>query len=209
MSRPLPDASLTPLVVVPGAEMPLPHLTAALEQMGRCVYVLAMPPQKQMAQLRSVPALAALWVAAVRTRVPAGVPVLLAGIGAGGVVAHEMAVQLQLAGVPGLLPLEVLDPPDSALWQALFSADTPVAGFKYQDMSRVNLRSYAVRNVLGYVREHYGKLAVSTTDIGTAFQQGDTITGRNRLFEKRWRGAGGGTRIDVGWRLAGQHRQAE
>lgn len=98
VSRPLPDASLTPLVVVPDAEMPLPHLTAALEQMGCCVYVLAMPPQKQMAQLRSVPALAALWVAAVRTRVPAGVPVLLAGIGAGGVVAHEMAVQLQLAG---------------------------------------------------------------------------------------------------------------
>jgi hypothetical protein len=73
----------------------------------------------------------------------------------------RLKLQLQIAGVPGLLPLDVLEPADSALWQALFSADTPVAGFKYKDMSRANLRSYAVRNVLGYVREHYGKLAVS------------------------------------------------
>ena len=34
-------------------------------------------------------------------------------------------------------------------------------GFVFKDMSRVNLRSFPVRNVLGFVREHYGKLAVA------------------------------------------------
>lgn len=56
-----------------------------------------MPPQKQLAQLRSVGSLATLWCASVRTRIPSG-PVVLAGIGAGGVVAHEMAVQMQRSG---------------------------------------------------------------------------------------------------------------
>jgi hypothetical protein len=73
----------------------------------------------------------------------------------------RLRLQLQIAGVPGLLPLQVLEPPSSALWATLLGADTPVSGFQYKDMSRVNLRSYAVRNVLGFVREHYGKLAVS------------------------------------------------
>lgn len=73
----------------------------------------------------------------------------------------QLKLQLQIAGTPGLLPLAPLSVASSELWAALFSADTPVAGFQYQDMSRVNLRSYAVRNVLGFVREHYGRLAVA------------------------------------------------
>jgi len=73
----------------------------------------------------------------------------------------RLKLQLQIAGVPGLLPLQPLQTASSELWAALLGADTPVAGFQYTDMSRVNLRSYAVRNVLGFVREHYGKLAVS------------------------------------------------
>ena len=74
----------------------------------------------------------------------------------------RLKLQLQIAGVPGLLPLEPLNTASSQLWTTLFTADTPVAGFQYQDMSRVNLRSFAVRNVLGFVREHYGKLAVAS-----------------------------------------------
>ena len=74
----------------------------------------------------------------------------------------RLKLQLQIAGVPGLLPLEPLNTASSELWTTLFTADTPVAGFQYQDMSRVNLRSFAVRNVLGFVREHYGKLAVAS-----------------------------------------------
>jgi hypothetical protein len=57
----------------------------------------------------------------------------------------------------GLVPLST---PDASLWKKLFGPQTPVAGFVFKDMSKVNLRSYAVRNVLGFVRKHYGKLAV-------------------------------------------------
>jgi hypothetical protein len=92
------DTSLPPVVLVPDAEMPLPHIMAAVQWLQRQVYLLLMPPQKHLAQLRCVPALASLFVAAVRTRVPAGQTLVLSGIGAGGVVAHEMAVQLQRAG---------------------------------------------------------------------------------------------------------------
>jgi hypothetical protein len=58
-----------------------------------------------------------------------------------------------------LRPLSAADP---ALWGRLFGETTPVAGFVFKDMSKVNLRSYAVRNVLGIVRRHYGRLAVQS-----------------------------------------------
>jgi len=96
-AAPLADPSLPPVVVVPDAEMPLPDVMAALQRLPRQVYMLLMPPLEQMAQLRSVSALADLFCAAVHSTVPAG-PLVVAGIGAGGVVAHEMAVQLQKAG---------------------------------------------------------------------------------------------------------------
>ncbi len=75
---------------------------------------------------------------------------------------QRLKLQLQIAGVPGLLPLQPLSDASPELWDAIFPADTPVAGFQFKDMSKVNLRSYAVRNVLGFVREHYGKLALSS-----------------------------------------------
>lgn len=96
-TAPLADPSLPPVVVVPDAEMDLPDVMAALQLLPRQVYMLLMPPLKQMAQLRSVASLAELFCAAVRSTVPPG-PLVLAGVGAGGVVAHEMAVQLQRAG---------------------------------------------------------------------------------------------------------------
>ena len=58
--------------------------------------------------------------------------------------------------------LEPLALPDDATWQRLFDAATPVSGFQFKDMSKVNLRSFAVRNVLGFARRNYGKLAVSS-----------------------------------------------
>lgn len=96
-SVPLADPSLPPVVVVPDAEIPLPDIVAALQRLPRQVYVLLMPPLKQMAQLRTVSSLADLFCQAVRSTVPPG-PLVLAGVGAGGVVAHEMAVQMQRAG---------------------------------------------------------------------------------------------------------------
>lgn len=59
--------------------------------------------------------------------------------------------------------LKVTSEPDSDLWRRLFTEATTVAGFQFRDMSRVNLRSYAVRNVLGMLRTHYGRLAVQST----------------------------------------------
>jgi len=56
--------------------------------------------------------------------------------------------------------LRPLNRPDSALWQKLFDENTPVAGFEFKDMSRANLRSYSVRNVMGFLRRSYGRLAV-------------------------------------------------
>ncbi len=61
------------------------------------------------------------------------------------------------ADTVGLVPLST---PDPGLWKKLFGPQTPVAGFVFKDMSKVNLRSYAVRNVLGFARKYYGKLAV-------------------------------------------------
>lgn len=93
----LVDPSLPPVVVVPDAEMSLPHILSAVENMQHQGYLLHMPPQKHLAQLRSVSSLATLWCAAIRSKIPSG-PVVLVGIGAGGVVAHEMAVQMQRSG---------------------------------------------------------------------------------------------------------------
>lgn len=95
---PLTDHSLPPLFLVPDAEMFLPDIMSALQHMQRQVYLLSMPPQKHMAQLRSVEMLASLWCSAIRSKATSG-PVVVAGIGTGGVIAHEIAVQLQRSGV--------------------------------------------------------------------------------------------------------------
>jgi len=58
-----------------------------------------------------------------------------------------------------LVKLVPLSEPDSDVWKRLFGEETPVAGFVFKDMSKVNLRSYAVRQVLGFMRRHYGRLA--------------------------------------------------
>jgi hypothetical protein len=68
---------------------------------------------------------------------------------------------LEIAGgVVGLRP--VLRPeltPDSDLWRRLFPPTLGVSGFQFKDMSRVNLRSFPVRNVLGFVRQHYASMS--------------------------------------------------
>jgi hypothetical protein len=64
----------------------------------------------------------------------------------------KFAVQIGAAEV-GLRPLGT---PDGNLWKRLFTEATPVAGFQFKDMSEVNLRSFPVRNVLGFVKRHYG-----------------------------------------------------
>ncbi|MDE2402650.1 MAG: hypothetical protein KGL90_13390 [Burkholderiales bacterium] len=69
-----------------------------------------------------------------------------------------------------VLPLEPLPAPDlspwtrQSLWNTLLPPSTPVAGFVFKDMSQVNLRSYPIRNVLGFTRKHYGDLAQQSSD---------------------------------------------
>ncbi|XKM38413.1 hypothetical protein A4U53_005240 (plasmid) [Rhizobium ruizarguesonis] len=58
------------------------------------------------------------------------------------------------------VPLKPVNLGDSDLWKQLFGTATPVAGFQFKDMSKVNLRSFQVRNVLKFVRKHYARLAV-------------------------------------------------
>ncbi len=56
--------------------------------------------------------------------------------------------------------LEPIGRSDPELWARLFNEETAVAGFVFKNMARVNLRSFAVRNVLGLLRTYYGALAV-------------------------------------------------
>ena len=66
---------------------------------------------------------------------------------------------LQIGSDAFALEPEALPGMDS--WARLLDKETPVAGFVFKDMAGVNLRSYAVRNVLGFARRHYGRLAAS------------------------------------------------
>lgn len=61
------------------------------------------------------------------------------------------------------IPLETLPQADSQLWTRLLPPATPVAGFVFRDMSRVNLFSFSVASVLSLTREHYGNLALNAT----------------------------------------------
>lgn len=65
----------------------------------------------------------------------------------------------------GLIPIGTAETaPDSAVWQRLFGPTLPVAGFQFKDMSAVNLRSFPVRNVLGFVRRHYRDISAQAGD---------------------------------------------
>jgi hypothetical protein len=96
----LPPASfpgLLPLIIVPDADASMQELAAALATLPRRVFAADLPPRRHLAQLRSVAALAAVLVQGVAAAVGPG-PYAVAGVGAGGVIAHELAAQLQRAG---------------------------------------------------------------------------------------------------------------
>jgi len=57
------------------------------------------------------------------------------------------------------IPLKLISEIDESLWHKLFSEETPVNGFEYEDLSEVNFRSYQIRNILSYLRKYYAKLA--------------------------------------------------
>lgn len=86
-----------PLIVVPDADASLGDLADALSRLGRRAYALDLPPRRHLARLRTVGELAGLLAQAVLDGAPPG-PYVIAGVGMGGVVAHELAAQLQRAG---------------------------------------------------------------------------------------------------------------
>jgi hypothetical protein len=73
----------------------------------------------------------------------------------------KVKFQLRI-GVQPPVDLQPVSAADAVLWARLLPPQTPVAGFVFKDMSKVNLRSYAVRNVLDLMRRHYGTLAAQS-----------------------------------------------
>jgi hypothetical protein len=64
-------------------------------------------------------------------------------------------------GTVALKPVPGADlQPDSALWKQLFHPQLALAPFQFKDMSKVNLRSYPLREVLGLLRRHYSAMAL-------------------------------------------------
>src|SRR5262249_30695422 len=50
-------------------------------------------------------------------------------------------------------------PASSTLWKKLFPGTTPVRAFEFRDRSTRRIRSYPVRDVVGYVRDLYQEVA--------------------------------------------------
>lgn len=89
---------LAPPPLAPDADSSMPELAAALGALPRRAYAVDLPPRRHLAHLRTVQALAGVLAQAVLEGAPATGAYIVAGVGMGGVVAHEVAAQLQLAG---------------------------------------------------------------------------------------------------------------
>lgn len=92
-----PARPLRPLSRSADADASMPQLAAALGGLPRRAYAVDLPPRRHLARLRTVQALAGVLAQAVLEGAPAAV-YIVAGVGMGGVVAHEVAAQLQRAG---------------------------------------------------------------------------------------------------------------
>src|SRR5260370_30178663 len=53
---------------------------------------------------------------------------------------------------------------DSISWKALFPPSSPVETFGFEDKSRLFVRSYPTKNILGFVEEQYRAFAVAAAD---------------------------------------------
>ena len=58
----------------------------------------------------------------------------------------------------------VSPPPDPALWQALFTADTPVKPFVFDDYADRPIVSFPVRQVLSYIKDRYQHVATQSPE---------------------------------------------
>lgn len=76
----------------------------------------------------------------------------------------ELSFSVAVDGGPVLPARLAGPPPDLALWQALFSAETPVASHKFDDYADRPIISYPVQEVLGFIKQVYRELAASSPD---------------------------------------------
>ena len=77
--------------------------------------------------------------------------------------ADNVTLRLRIGAAPAIDLERIWPRPTQNSVDDFFSgSDTPVAGFVFKNMAQVNLHSFAVRNVLGLLRKHYGVLAVQS-----------------------------------------------
>ena len=119
-----------------------------------------------------------------------------------------------------LIPLKLVSEPNPKLWEKLFPLETYVEGFEYTDMSGVNLRSYPIRGILGYLKGLYSELAVKSPldyprllpwgddttdpglkkmleDAGVRTEKRDVLPGFDRFFDKAFDQPRFGLSMDV------------
>jgi hypothetical protein len=91
------------------------------------------------------------------------------------------------AGAP-VTAVRTSPPPDSATWAALFTASLGVTGFVPDDFTAQTVHSYPVRNVVGFLKEQYGRIGVASptnvpaiqTLLTRGFESIATIQGKQR-----------------------------
>ncbi len=74
------------------------------------------------------------------------------------------AFSLEVDGQPAVPASVTSAPPEPRLWQALFGEQTPLAPFRFDDLSERPIVSFDALAVAGYLRERYGRLAALAAD---------------------------------------------
>lgn len=72
--------------------------------------------------------------------------------------------EVEVDGQQPIAAVATSAPPESRLWQALFSAQTPVRPFVFDDLAERPIVSFDARAVAGFIRERYGRLAAAAAD---------------------------------------------
>lgn len=71
---------------------------------------------------------------------------------------------VEVEGQPLIAAVVTSPAPELRLWQALFTAATPVATFQFEDLAERPLVSFDALAVAGYLRERYGRIAAMAAD---------------------------------------------
>ena len=75
-------------------------------------------------------------------------------------VLNKARFTAEIGGVA--VDLKLISKTDPKLWRELFPPETLVSKFEFMDMSKVNLVSYPIRGILGFLKDQYSKMAVDS-----------------------------------------------